>query len=1393
MTTPLSAQSFVRLLKAPTDPPNPESPPKIEIACAAWDDTTLHIPNKHELIAEFILTRLLKDKSKTGDNSVIDARYWSLLRKVLNGSVGVGTRGLKVWLGSLLNRTPLAPITISILTLLRDVPVAEAKELLVLVRPCFSVLWPLSVHKIGVETLLECFGTVLDVSAELVSDEVLEGMCEAIVSSYREALGNAGNKKKLHTTFLQTHLSSWIRATSPSSHLSPQLNEAVYAAGTDTLFSLDALRASPSSESLFTTLSSSPNSSSATNPAILLLPRLFSTHTHFLRRHRTALFPASQNKIQNRENDMRMTSMAFFASCLKLLTGNAQSWEARVGLVSIIETERIYASQGVGDGEVVLVREDAVRVLEGDAEEEVVRLALDVLAVFARVDYDVIDPVVGRVLPPLILTHPSPSVHKSANALLNLLLDFHSKTRTLHAYSRALIDACTSLPSIKSLASPQDLYGRAHISAILAPTHLSSLAQALRTFLTPTQVKEAAQITSTLKETFDTYQNLSSLIKTSEIEADRPRKKRRKSEPAPPPASPAPTKDTQELDAHALSLSLTLKFAALFLSNLPSPFVTTEVREAVREVGVWAIETSRSLLCNRTSKISWADQVTGAALLRFAYHLPAWKSIGEQGDMQGLLEVVKVEEGVEGELVLEILRFLFAWSSRSETDVEVEAVFDVALAYLEAQEPNSQNTSGLIVLYLIVERWLDLVDAQASKSSLDRLIKLIFSISPSSTRQADVQGLQPKDVLWGVLRNAQFWEMGNIRASVLAYITSSPTSLKSSAFDQLSSTYCFLLYVPSEYLTKQARVELVRRAMEGDVTISSTLHATTGEKTAKAKRKRDAGGDQEDARKTLTHIRIFLQRMGQLGYLNTSDHESARDYVKHLMSLDIPDNAVLREATINLAELYLIALLRASDKDPSASAACASVFRSLAQSGSLEKESLPQLCVLQLVERLKQDFSVSSLSDSIVTSMKDLNVALTPVSQYNISDTLPSSGTIKAWARHLSFGHWLGVAATSTSGYSQRIAVALLQNRGRCKPSAEILGLLFEELRCLPNVDRGVHLDLAVGVYVFSTDAGDQIALDEAVSNGCKHLTAEDFSHLLDTVYGALESTRFPPAQCVRLVHAATVLLRDAPQGTLKVVQGFFSQCLNLFIGYAQFFAGPAHLKVACLEFLARQCSDRPAALRAVDPGPIHALLSKILCGSPTHDSTTTPAVFHASTTILNALVRLRRDLVVHILPHVGMVLRQLVSCTRSLRPQLAAKQSRIVTDTLPSWIAPSEPLGVSEARALARLFTSLATKTVPRTHMQPSAEQKAESLSKPFAKHAAYVVTAYIDAVNDPLCVMRADVKRELEPGLFSLCEIMGTHSRDAVMMSALDAGGKSVMKALWKGYEKQRYVGKG
>lgn len=109
----------------------------------------------------------------------------------------------------------------------------------------------------------------------------------------------------------------------------------------------------------------------------------------------------------------------------------------------------------------------------------------------------------------------------------------------------------------------------------------------------------------------------------------------------------------------------------------------------------------------------------------------------------------------------------------------------------------------------------------------------------------------------------------------------------------------------------------------------------------------------------------------------------------------------------------------------------------------------------------------------------------------------------------------------------------------------------------------------------------------------------------------------------------------------------------------------------------------------------------------------------------------------------------------------------------------------------LSRLLETLNMKTIIRNHTT-NETQKAESLGKPFSKHAAYVLAAYIEALNEPLCVFNVEIRRELEPGIFILCGLMGEHARDALVVS-LDANGKAALKLIWKEYEKQRYVGRG
>ena len=207
----------------------------------------------------------------------------------------------------------------------------------------------------------------------------------------------------------------------------------------------------------------------------------------------------------------------------------------------------------------------------------------------------------------------------------------------------------------------------------------------------------------------------------------------------------------------------------------------------------------------------------------------------------------------------------------------------------------------------------------------------------------------------------------------------------------------------------------------------------------------------------------------------------------------------------------------------------------------------------------------------------------------------------------------------------------------------------------------------------------------------------------------------------------------------------------------------------------------------------IWVLLSRLLASSKAHDPETNVAIFREIVTILSVLVRLRRDLVITTLPHLNNIIRQLIFTLRRPRPLLGAKQYSIVADTLPVWINPSHPLGVEESKDLSRLLTSLSTKTLVRVHNTSAELQKPESLTRPLSKHVTCIIQAYLDALNDPLCILAADIRRELQPGLFVLCDMLNEHTRDSFMVSALDAGGKAAMKSLWREYEKQRYTGNG
>lgn len=278
----------------------------------------------------------------------------------------------------------------------------------------------------------------------------------------------------------------------------------------------------------------------------------------------------------------------------------------------------------------------------------------------------------------------------------------------------------------------------------------------------------------------------------------------------------------------------------------------------------------------------------------------------------------------------------------------------------------------------------------------------------------------------------------------------------------------------------------------------------------------------------------------------------------------------------------------------------------------------------------------------------------------------------------------------------------------------------------------------------------------------------------------------------------------------MKTTQGFFTKFLATVIDREVFTTGAIPLRVKTLELVSSHCMEKvggvagtlrasklinvhkPSAIRPVDASHIWILLARFLSPSKVHDDVTSTTTYLSVINIISGLIRLRRDLLSTSLPHLGSVLRLLVQGLKQPRPLLGSKQTEMVAMTLPRWIRPADPLDLTAAQALARLLEAMCSKTIVRNRSS-SEEVKAESLARPFSKHAAYVLKAYVDMMNDPLCVVSLEVRRALQPGLFALCSMMGPHNRDALMVSAFDVGGMALMKALWGDFEKQRYVGKG
>ncbi|KAF8592051.1 hypothetical protein K439DRAFT_628418 [Ramaria rubella] len=1473
-----SSQSFVRALKANTDPPLVDGPSKIQIARLGWDSESFYIPRKAGLISEWILTRFHKEKyKKSNENPLLDSNHWSLLADIL-------AHPSDTQIGPLIVQASVPNLVASLIPLYPSIATCSRASLLRPLLRSLTVLWPLAVQRASLDSLAECFWGSLTIADQLSYDPAGDGFVDIlslVITSFHTALDSANStgKRKLYTAMSQHQFIPWLRSLQfvPPTH---PFHDDIYLIGIEILYNPDSIRSvlechptANASSNLFSILFGSSTVSDPVAHKSLLrkFPGLFKAYIMALRRLRSSIFSGTLT-IQEERERIRRASIRFGDECLSFLKSMSgvepqeSIWKTIVHVLQVVEEEVVldFTDQDAHATKLKELWADALGHLDhswDDSHFPLVTNALDVIACLHRIEPAIEPQILTQILERLVTA--SPALSRPALALLCQLVSYHSKTRTLHTLVSHLISALSSSFLFLPVLDPKAIYSLCTSSPFLSLAFTDKFTNALRTFATPGQVDEIVK---------SIFEALVEFLPASDV-FEEPVKKRRRSNGN----DHAQNSLTGQMDLRALHVvrfALLARLAATTLDSLSRNNMGQDSMEKTEAclVGIDtlisdAIGVVFSLGHNHMSAIShtrrkrsspetvnelgWMQQCFCSALLRLWYELFAQRcgSWIVHGKLDRFEETFAscLEEDLLPELHLEIGRVFYArklFVGPDALHIQKWHALDAILDYMESNLPVTDVTppgmkhsftkqhSALALWSLTLDRYLSTVDLYASHQQLDRLVGLMIRARHGAISEEQDQ-LSAGSVLTRALTSANFWECSNLRTSM-----SSVLDTQTAAFDSIDNlkwvsaivdgddkalkmflklnnvslvdveagaeVYHFLRSFPPDYLSRASRLALSLRALSADILVRvlspNTEPMSRGlvEWRALFRSFVFSAGKQAN----MKFVVDLVSNSNWLAYLTLAKHGPLQ-----------PTEAYTR-ATLDLLSLTHALTMRAAlpkERDLFTNVVNNFLRYSLSSDGIIDCETLAFRSFLRFICTLVQEFNIRSLPEfvpplrQICTSLEEklrpaINDALNPT---GVSDFLASERAIEAWHVLLSLRRWL-LIESSTETLGETLGETFLVNTARVLGSgspdlvskefcATILSLLTVQSHACPPSDCR-HVTPLVAAYILFVTCIPQAesTCDIVVTRASKSFSVAQYASALDLITAAMENESNSQPRLMALIHLSTLFQREAPDRTSKLSHEHASHCLRIFINQSVLARCTSLLAAQILDFIKCLCTERVALLKASDAACILTTLSKLLVGCPEHDRSTTPSIFQSIVHILNALVRLRRDLLSPHLPQLSMVLRQLISALPGVRPLLGIKQHRLVADSFPRWINPTDPVDELEAQSLSRLLTAINTKSLARSH-GASENQKAESLARPFARHAPYVLLSYLRVMNDPLIVLPINMRHELEPGLFALCTMMGEHGRDTLMIQSLDIGGKALLMSLWKEYDRQKYIGRG
>lgn len=636
---------------------------------------------------------------------------------------------------------------------------------------------------------------------------------------------------------------------------------------------------------------------------------------------------------------------------------------------------------------------------------------------------------------------------------------------------------------------------------------------------------------------------------------------------------------------------------------------------------------------------------------------------------------------------------------------------------------------------LITTRWLHVIEQMASDALLDHLVAFMAQTLDAHGMLRTVSAL--------LLRNAQFFEQKRWQAAVLRY-----ARVSLSGKDALR-TVRILTRVPVEYVTRPVVLELAPFFWQLDQS-----------------RVQDA------------ELKQLLFRWLQAHPHTASFATPLAAYVDALLKLP--------QAYLNGAhETMCLSLLRAMLPHAKEAPLPIDDWMSLAAASKPSPMRHMARCALAELLPFAVDNSISAWMPTLAPSVESA------IAQIHSDMSFESARELALLFR---------ILAAHLRAHPQSMAPLLQAVDALCSSATPHLAPLAPALlSCImsvaPDKGRFMHMVCAFAMLssTFAQTSDDLIPQLVAV---IETMEVDAYGSTLNALTSLFHTdTTCTLSELVSFLQVIALMFQHAPPRSSRASDKCFSHLVLSLGPMAMHFPT---LTKPIVEVLVCVCQYRPHMLRPFDVPRILALLGILLgprLAQPVdeHDAS---AIFGGICGVLRSLIRHRKDLIKPCLPHLTEILSQqwrLLSHVSSAHTGMAIE--RQIHASMPCWLnMVVSPLGLDAAQALRRVLSELAGKTSVihvSKKAKPHTPNMNETLAKSMTKHAVYILVAYARCVTMPHTTIAPNLRQEILPGLFALCDICGDFERDAALKSMLDASAQLVFKDIWRQWDAQRYKG--